>query len=193
MGSAIGASDSLARPPGPALAPGVLISLVASTAVLIFMVDLLTPLGVADGMLYGLAIATFHWGGRPKWAVLAAAGCSILILAGYVLSPEAVGPHWAVLLNRGMSLVVVWFLALGAIGWSGWGRHQERASQTRHSAVGPVRVLRGMLPICASCKRIRDPEARWHQMEVYIRDHSEAQFSHGLCDDCLALTMPEDG
>ncbi|HOP62309.1 MAG TPA: hypothetical protein PK358_00620 [Spirochaetota bacterium] len=53
-------------------------------------------------------------------------------------------------------------------------------------ALAKVRQLTGLLPICASCKKIRNDKGQWEQLEVYIRDHSEADFSHGLCPDCLA-------
>jgi hypothetical protein len=41
-----------------------------------------------------------------------------------------------------------------------------------------------MLPICASCKKIRDDKGSWNQIEVYVREHSDAEFTHGLCPDC---------
>jgi len=47
-----------------------------------------------------------------------------------------------------------------------------------------IRVLKGLLPICASCKKIRDDRGYWNQIEAYIRQHSEAEFSHGICPDC---------
>ncbi len=47
-----------------------------------------------------------------------------------------------------------------------------------------VKILEGLLPICASCKRIRDGNDHWHQMEAYIRDRSEVEFTHGICPDC---------
>lgn len=47
-----------------------------------------------------------------------------------------------------------------------------------------VKNLSGLLPICASCKKIRDGEGNWHQLELYIRDHSEADFSHSICPEC---------
>jgi len=55
-----------------------------------------------------------------------------------------------------------------------------------------VKTLRGLLPICASCKRIRDEHDHWIQMEVFVRDRSQAEFSHGLCPDCLPkyLSLP---
>jgi hypothetical protein len=48
-----------------------------------------------------------------------------------------------------------------------------------------VKVLRGLLPICCFCKKIRDRDGHWQMLEVYITSHSEAAFSHGLCPSCL--------
>ena len=47
-----------------------------------------------------------------------------------------------------------------------------------------VKALRGLLPICSSCKKIRDDKGYWNQIEAYISEHSEAQFSHGICPQC---------
>ena len=60
---------------------------------------------------------------------------------------------------------------------------QEKETEIKH--------LRGMLPICASCKKIRDDKGYWKQIESYIRDHSEAEFSHGICPECLEKLYPE--
>jgi len=58
-----------------------------------------------------------------------------------------------------------------------------------------VKILEGFLPVCSSCKKIRDSKGHWHQMELYIRNKSEAEFSHGLCPDCadkLASRLNKD-
>jgi K+-sensing histidine kinase KdpD len=67
----------------------------------------------------------------------------------------------------------------------------ESAAETLRAALGErdaalekVHVLTGLLPICASCKSIRDEEGRWRQMEAYISEHSDARFSHGMCPTC---------
>jgi PAS domain S-box-containing protein len=52
-------------------------------------------------------------------------------------------------------------------------------------ALANVKVLRGLIPICASCKKVRDDKGYWSQVEVYVRDRSEAEFSHGICPDCM--------
>jgi hypothetical protein len=51
-------------------------------------------------------------------------------------------------------------------------------------ALANIKTLKGLLPICASCKKIRDDKGYWSQIEVYVRDHSDAEFSHGLCPEC---------
>jgi hypothetical protein len=58
-------------------------------------------------------------------------------------------------------------------------------------ALQRVKTLSGMLPICASCKKIRDDDGYWREVEVYIRDRSEAEFSHGICPDCIKKLYPD--
>lgn len=58
-------------------------------------------------------------------------------------------------------------------------------------ALEDVKTLRGILPICSSCKKIRDDLGYWNQVEQYISQHSEAQFSHGICPECLRKLYPE--
>lgn len=58
-------------------------------------------------------------------------------------------------------------------------------------ALEEVRRLRGILPICARCKRIRDGEGYWAEVEEYFREHAEVDFTHGLCDGCLAAAREQ--
>jgi DNA-binding NtrC family response regulator len=60
---------------------------------------------------------------------------------------------------------------------------QKLLTQIEHS-MKEIKTLRGFLPICASCKKIRDDQGYWTQIETYISEHSDAEFSHGLCPDC---------
>jgi len=66
----------------------------------------------------------------------------------------------------------------------------ERKNKELQKALESIRTLRGMIPICASCKKIRDDEGYWHDVAVYVRDHSEAEFSHGICPECMAKLYP---
>ena len=51
-------------------------------------------------------------------------------------------------------------------------------------ALDDIKTLKGIVPICSHCKKIRDDKGYWNQIEVYIQDHSEAEFSHGMCPEC---------
>jgi hypothetical protein len=57
--------------------------------------------------------------------------------------------------------------------------------------ISEIKTLRGIIPICAHCKKIRDKEQYWHTVESYISSHTEAQFSHSLCPDCLKELYPD--
>lgn len=58
-------------------------------------------------------------------------------------------------------------------------------------AINEIKTLRGILPICSHCKKIRDDKGSWNQIEAYIRDHSEAEFSHGICQECAKKYYPD--
>ena len=62
---------------------------------------------------------------------------------------------------------------------------RERMIDELKEALANVKTLRGLIPICASCKKIRDDKGYWSQVEVYVRDRSEAEFSHGICPECM--------
>ncbi len=65
------------------------------------------------------------------------------------------------------------------------------ANRRLREALAQVKTLSGLLPICASCKKIRDDEGYWRNIEEYVRDHSEADFSHGICPQCAQKLYPE--
>ncbi len=90
---------------------------------------------------------------------------------------------------------VIGFILYTIVGFVvGWLSDTNRAL---NKALNEVKMLRGLIPICAKCKKIRDDRGYWRQIEVYLRDHSEAEFSHGLCPNCArelygdAATPPE--
>jgi phosphoserine phosphatase RsbU/P len=58
-------------------------------------------------------------------------------------------------------------------------------------ALEQIKTLRGIVPICANCKKIRDDAGYWQQVEVYVHTHTEAEFSHGICPECMRKLYPE--
>jgi len=70
------------------------------------------------------------------------------------------------------------------------GALEERIRELQ-DALDQIKTLKGLIPMCASCKKIRDDEGYWQQVETYIMERSGAEFSHGLCPDCLKKHYPE--
>lgn len=68
---------------------------------------------------------------------------------------------------------------------------RDKLLEELRRALSKVKLLSGFLPICASCKKIRDDKGYWNQLESYIRNHSEAEFSHSICPDCAKKLYPE--
>jgi len=68
---------------------------------------------------------------------------------------------------------------------------REKIISELQQALSQVKTLRGLRPICASCKKIGDDKGYWHQVELYVRDHTRAEFSHGICPECAKKLYPE--
>jgi hypothetical protein len=68
---------------------------------------------------------------------------------------------------------------------------REKLINKLQDALNKIKTLRGIIPICASCKKIRDDKGYWNQIEIYIKNHSEADFSHGICPECAEKLYPE--
>lgn len=89
------------------------------------------------------------------------------------------------------------YLVKGLVTGPGLGRAIRYAIERKklltqlEQSMKEIRKLRGFLPICANCKKIRDDKGYWTQVEVYISEHSEAEFSHGICPDCAQKMYPK--
>lgn len=70
-------------------------------------------------------------------------------------------------------------------------KEKEVLIEELQRALNEIKTLRGILPICAHCKKIRDDTGYWNQIESYINQHSEARFSHGICPDCIEKLYPD--
>lgn len=80
----------------------------------------------------------------------------------------------------------------------GYQRAAQRSEEARNQSMEELKetlarlnTLHGVLPICSSCKKIRDDRGSWHQLEQYISQHSDATFSHGLCNSCASRLYPD--
>ena len=121
----------------------------------ILLLDLFIPLGVAVGVIYMVVVLLTLWSPQTKVTLVVAVVSSLLIVAAFFYKPP-VTDMWKVIFNRGISLFAVWVAAI--LGLQKNKTEQQRAMVLleREKALQEVRILRGFLPICASCKKIRD-------------------------------------
>ena len=96
---------------------------------------------------------------------------------------------WNVLIRLASFLVVAWLSARNAALLT-----EDRATSARlRKAMSEIKLLQGLLPICANCKKIRDAKGEWNVLESYIQKHAEVTFTHGLCPDCARKWAKEAG
>ncbi|MBU4011569.1 MAG: PAS domain-containing protein, partial [Proteobacteria bacterium] len=68
---------------------------------------------------------------------------------------------------------------------------RKQVEEVLQKVLDDIKTLHGIIPICMNCKNIRDDRGCWNQLEIYVRDHTEAQFSHGLCPECTNKLYPD--
>lgn len=156
----------------------------------IFLSDLAIPLGVAMGVPYIAVVLISLWSPHKRFTVFVALISSVLTMAAFFFKPQA-AEVWKAVSNRALALFAVWVTASLGLQRKTTEEKREKALQEREKALEDVRILRGLLPICASCKRIRDDQGYWTQLEGYIKTHSEADFTHGICPECARELYPE--
>lgn len=108
--------------------------------------------------------------------------------SGHVYSQPAYAV-WSALVRLTSFLVVGGLIARNAALLA----HERAVSGRLRQSLAQVTVLEGLLPICASCKKIRNDQGNWEQMERYIQDRTTAKFSHGYCPDCARKWLREAG
>ena len=158
------------------LVPGV------SWALLAVAIQLSLGLGLGRDsyqlFLGAVAVSAIRAGGRNGAVTLVTSilcKCLLFVIPGYPGHVQA-----GLFVDR-----LLTFVLIGAgICWI-CGAHYA-SEQRQRELLDRARLLSGLLPICASCKRIRDDRGRWCEVESYIRAHSDAEFSHGFCPKCAA-------
>jgi hypothetical protein len=155
-----------------------LTTLAIALGAIVFTLDLLTPMGIAIPVLYPGLVLLGLWSPYPRFALVAAIIATVLSVLGFSLSPPG-GVLLISVTNHLMALLIIWVTAFLVLRY-------KRAEQA-------TKILRGLLPICSHCKKIRGDEGAWQMVEVFVRDHSEADFSHSICPECLNKMYPEFG
>jgi GAF domain len=100
--------------------------------------------------------------------------------------------HNAPLLSQQCELLRMFALHIGSLcARKRIEMEREKLIQELRSALARIKTLRGLIPICSNCKKIRDDQGFWQAMEAYVRKHSEADFSHSLCPECTRELYPD--
>ncbi len=99
---------------------------------------------------------------------------------------EIVGLFGSAIMLAGVVLIRPIFISLTTT-----ERTQRELVGELQNALSRIKTLSGMLPICSSCKKIRDDQGYWNQIEAYVSDHSEAEFSHSICPECVKKLYPQ--
>jgi hypothetical protein len=134
----------------------------------VFLLDLSLPLGIAVGSLYTVPVILSLWLPGRLATIATAAACAVLTLMETLFSSP--GVLWMGLINRGITLFLIGAAMLLVL--------------LRKRADEQIRTLQGLIPICASCKKIRNDLGYWDVLEMYLQKHSDAQFTHGICPEC---------
>ncbi|HUL43646.1 MAG TPA: hypothetical protein VLY03_04760 [Bacteroidota bacterium] len=152
------------------------VSIPLLTAVAIILVDVATPAPVMMSIFFVIPVFLAAWFNGFAWAIV----ISIFLPGARFLIATFLEHVWGTsynLLNMADRMVV-----LVLISWIA-----SRLSYAIRLLRIEVKTLTGLLPVCSNCKKIRDEKNVWHPIELYIAEHSEAQFSHGICPDCKEL------
>lgn len=156
----------------------------------IFFLDLSIAPGVAVGVLYVVVVLLSLWTPHNRVTLIFSLVASLLIITVFLYKPTIV-EMWKVVFNRGIALFAVWVTAILGITRKKIEQQRDMIHRERDKAIREVRILRGFLPICSSCKKIRDDRGYWTQIEGYIKEHSEAEFTHSICPECAEKLYPD--
>jgi hypothetical protein len=130
----------------------------------VFIADLMFPVGASMHVLYTAVVLLALWSSRTVLSLALAAGTTALVVVVLFLSSFD-GSLWQPVTHRVLSIIGIWLVAI--LCWTHKGADAERDELVRSlaDALSHVKTLQGVLPICASCKRVRDEHDRWHEVE----------------------------
>jgi len=145
-------------------------------AVSIVILDLITPTPVGVSIFFVLPVIIAGWYHGPRWALLFAVVLPLVRLFITIDVEHNMNFGFSAIntFDRIIVLSIISFIA-------------AKLSDSMRRLGQEVKILEGLIPICANCKKIRDTNDDWQQMEVYISERSETQFTHTVCPDCMKV------
>jgi len=160
----------------------VIISLAILAVIGAVQVVTLARLTLAPAYLIPIALVTLR--STRTAGLLTSVVCGVMWISMEVRSPTGNEFLWLDAWNNLLRVGVFVSFALILARFKGDMVREMKLNAKLQAALAEVNQLSGLLPICAWCKRIRDDQGTWQQIETYITVHSEADFTHGICPDC---------
>jgi len=149
------------------------------------VIDFLTGYELSFSIFYLGPIVCLAWfGGAARGYFLALLSAGVWMIADVSSGHEftnALLPFWNTLVRLGIFALTVSLVARLNAAYAAQVRLVDELRVTLEN----VKVLKGLIPICAWCKKVRDDEGFWDQVEAYITKHSDASFTHGMCPECM--------
>jgi hypothetical protein len=171
--------------------PRLMIMLSFLLVVSLGIIDYFTGIEFNFFAFYFIPVSLAAWYVGKKWAIATAVLSAITWTAADFLS-EHVYPHWSLYLwNGGIRFTSFIILGIGLSTIRKLLEVEKELSKNLRTTLDEVKMLKGFLPICASCKNIRNDRGYWEKIELYIQNHSEAEFTHTLCPDCIKKLYPD--
>jgi hypothetical protein len=150
-------------------------------AFLILVVDYITGPLIQFPILYLIPIGLTTWYSGRKWGLIFALSMPLIRLYFAIFLWDAPWTIFETAINASIRVVVL----------TGFAYLVDRIVIYERELEKEVRILEGILPICSFCKKIRNKDGNWERLEQYIRAHSEAEFSHGMCPECAKQHYPD--
>lgn len=144
-------------------------------------------------VFYFLPVAMAAWfRGRSAGLVTALAGAVCWCLSD-ILSGHPYSRVWLVYWEASIHLASFVIVSLLVAGARARLEQERRLGERLRAALSEVRTLKGLIPVCSYCRRIRNDDACWDRFEAYLAAHTDVQFTHGICPDCYEKMAFEDG
>jgi len=164
------------------LLPLTVVSLMSAVTLL----DVLTGDEAAVSSLFLLPVALASWSAGKTAGLFVSVACAGLVLGVDLRSGHQYTYAFISLWNA--AIVLSFFVVVASL-VTNRRRLEEEQEAKLQKAVASVKTLRGLVPVCAWCKKIRDDRGYWNEVEAYVAAHSEADFTHGICPDCAAKAV----
>jgi hypothetical protein len=154
--------------------------------VLIGVLHFLSGYELSFSLFYLAPIVLVTWWAGRREGIAVASFSALVWLGADMLSghrfTHPLIPMWNALMRVGFFLLVVTLLAQLQCSYE----EQRRIARALQASLAKVNLLRGLIPICAWCKEVRDDQGYWQHVEAYIAEHSDATFIHSICQACAA-------